>query len=137
MKNKYEEKTNDFGVRLGDIFSTSWGYEQTNVNFFQVIALIGKKSVRVREVNPKIIKEEATCGMAVNRTYKITNEILPYTDYSVFIENQEKGDLKRLKFGRYKSEEEAKKNCYFTLENYANAYKCNGDETTEYESWYA
>lgn len=30
------------GVRIGDLFYGSWGYEQTNVDFFQVVALRGK-----------------------------------------------------------------------------------------------
>lgn len=131
-----KEKVNDFGVKVGDIFSASWGYEQTNNDFFQVIALVGKKSVRVREVYPEIISREAVSGMSEDRVYKITNEILPPAPYSVFIKDQENGDLKRIKPGFYKDEEEAKKHCYFTLSSYADAYKCNGDTEKTYESWY-
>lgn len=133
---KTKEKKNVFGVKVGDIFSASWGYEQTNNNFFQVIALVGEKSVRVREVHPTIISREATCGMAEDRVYKITKEILPPANYSVFIKDQENGDIKRLKPGYYQDEEEAKKHCYFDLSSYASAYKCNGDTETTYESWY-
>ena len=53
-KQKKAGKKNAFGVKVGDIFSASWGYEQTNNDFFQVIALVGEKSVRVREVHPPI-----------------------------------------------------------------------------------
>lgn len=52
-------------------------YDQTNVDFFQVIAIVGKTSVRVREVYPRMIEENPTCGMAADRTYKMTNELLP------------------------------------------------------------
>ncbi len=31
-------------VSLGDVFVSSWGYEQTNTCFYQVIALRGKKT---------------------------------------------------------------------------------------------
>lgn len=37
-------------VTIGDIFASSWGYEQTNVNFYQVISLHGKKTVTVRKI---------------------------------------------------------------------------------------
>lgn len=31
---KKSEKTNIYGVKVGDIFCASWGYEQTNNDFF-------------------------------------------------------------------------------------------------------
>lgn len=37
-------------VSVGDIFASAWGYEQTNVNFYQVISLHGKKTVTVRKI---------------------------------------------------------------------------------------
>lgn len=131
------EKKNRYGVKVGDIFSASWGYEQTNVDFFQVIALVGECSVRVREVYPKMIDEKPTCSMAADRTYQLTTELLPAASRSVFIEDQENGDLKRIKPGYYKDPETANANCYFNLNSYATAFKCNGDTVTEYESWYA
>ena len=89
-------KANKFGVQVGDIFSCSWGYEQTNVDFFQVVKLCGEKSVRVRQVQPKLVSENAESGMSANRTYEITRDILPAVP-SVFISDNENGDLKRLK----------------------------------------
>lgn len=130
------EKKNVFGVKVGDMFSASWGYEQTNNDFFQVIALVGKKSVRVREVNLPIVRRDPVSGMAEDRVYKITGEILPPSPHSVFIKDQEKGDLKRIKPGYFQDEEEAKNNCYFDLSSYASAYKCNGETKKVYESWY-
>ena len=136
-KTKGTENVNKYGVKVGDIFSASWGYEQTNVDFFQVIALVGECSVRVREVCPTMIDEQGISGMSADRTYKLTHEILPPARYSSFINDQENGDLKRIKSGYYKDPEEAKNNCFFNLSSFANAYKCNGDTVTEYESWYA
>ena len=130
------EKKNVFGVKVGDIFSASWGYEQTNNDFFQVIALVGEKSVRVREVNPPIVRRDPVSGMAEDRVYKITGEILPPSPHSVFIKDQEKGDLKRIKSGYFQDEEKAKNNCYFDISSYASAYKCNGETKKVYESWY-
>jgi hypothetical protein len=136
---KAEKKTkaNKYGVKVGDLFYASWGYEQTNVDFFQVIELVGESSVRVREVYPAMIEERPTCSMAADRTYAITNEILPAASSSVFIRDQEKGDLKRIKPGYNSDPAEANKNCFFYLDSFANAYKCTGDSMTTYESWYA
>ena len=36
-------------VKIGQIFSMSWGYDQTNVNYFQVVSLTAK-GVYVREI---------------------------------------------------------------------------------------
>lgn len=124
------EESNKFGVKVGDIFSCSWGWEQTNVNFFQVVALAGKTSVRLREVYPEIIKEEAVSGMAENRTYKLTRDILPAASRASFIHDQEKGDLKRITDG-YNGEPRIK------ISSYASAYLCKGETVTEYVSWYA
>ena len=131
------EKVNKYGVKVGDLFSASWGYEQTNVDFFQVIALVGESSVRVREVYPQMIDEKGISGMSADRTYKLTNELLPAASSSVFIKDQENGDLKRIKAGWGKTPEEQIANCQFYLDSFANAHKCHGDTVTLYESWYA
>ncbi len=121
---------NKFGVKVGDIFRCSWGWEQTNVDFFQVIALVGQSSVRIREVYPEIIKEEAVSGMSENRTYKLTQNLLPAASRASFIHDQEKGDLKRISEG-YNGEPRIK------ISSYASAYLCKGETVTEYVSWYA
>jgi len=36
------EIENVHGVKVGDIFYTSWGYEQTNIDFFEVVAVTAK-----------------------------------------------------------------------------------------------
>ena len=120
----------DFNVKVGDLFYSSWGYEQTNITFFQVVELVGKKSVRVREVHPERASENPTCGMAADRSYKLTSELLPASNYSTFIKDQEKGDLKRLK----SYHQDSRNNPIFEASSFANAYKYNGKEL--YESWY-
>ena len=136
-KTEPKAKVNKYGVKVGDLFSASWGYEQTNVDFFQVVALVGESSVRVREVYPPMIDEAPTCSMAADRTYKLTTDLLPAANSSVFIKDQEKGDLQRIKPGYCKNPDDANKNCFFYLDSFANAYKCNGESLTAYESWYA
>ena len=95
--------------------------------------MVGECSVRVREVYPEIIDEEATGPMAENRTYKMTSELLPPAPRSIFIEDQERGDLKRLRSVSYRGDEDV---C-FTIGNDHRAYKRTGDTVTEYVSWYA
>jgi hypothetical protein len=45
-----ERKAFVHAVQLGDIYRTCWGYDQTNVEFFEVTALVGKKMVELREI---------------------------------------------------------------------------------------
>ncbi len=130
-------KANRYGVQVGDLFEASWGCEQTNVNFFQVVALVGACSVRVREVLPKMIDETPVSPMSADRTYKNTRELLPAVRSSVFIKDQEKGDLKRIAPGYDKDPKTAALNCRFKLKDYADAYKVNSSTITVYQSWYA
>jgi hypothetical protein len=37
-------------LKVGDVLRTSWGYDQTNVEFFEVVKLIGRSMVEVREL---------------------------------------------------------------------------------------
>lgn len=128
---KKAEAVNKYGVKVGDIFRATWGYEQTNNDFFQVIALVGKCSVRVREVYPRIIESRATGPMAEDRVLELPKELLPAAPNSVFIKDQERGDLKRLDAYDENSAPS------FKLESYARAYLCTGDTVKVYESWYA
>ena len=55
---KLEERRNfQHGLQVGDILSASWGYDQTNVNFYEVVDA-GEKEVTVREVAQKTVREE-------------------------------------------------------------------------------
>ena len=87
---------NKYGVKVGDVFHMSWGYEQTNADFFQVVALCGESSVRVVEVYPEIIKTDPTCSMAEDRTYKIESKPMRRAERSTFIKDNTKGDIKRV-----------------------------------------
>lgn len=41
--------------KVGDILVSSWGYDQTNINFYQVVGLKGKLSVEIREIASKVV----------------------------------------------------------------------------------
>ena len=42
-------------VKVGDIFSSSWGYDQTNVSFYQVVEKPSKHFVVVKELVQEIV----------------------------------------------------------------------------------
>lgn len=125
---------NKFGVVVGDIFRATWGYEQTNVDFFQVVELVGASSVRVRQVSPRMVDEHGVSPMSSDRFYKISREILTPHPRSVFIKDQERGDVKRLK--SYAAD--GVSDPQFRLDTFASAYYCQpGTIEKTYESWYA
>lgn len=47
----------------GSILYTSWGYDQTNIDFYQVTKVIGKKMVELRE----LVQSRDTSGMAFDQ----------------------------------------------------------------------
>ncbi|EDY9127136.1 hypothetical protein VJ309_004963 [Salmonella enterica] len=52
-------------ISIGDIFHTCWGYEQTNVEFYQVTGLRGTKTVELREIARRIVEETSWCSADV------------------------------------------------------------------------
>ena len=121
-------------VKVGDIFSASWGYDQTNVDFFQVVELVGKSSVRIRQVQPEIVKDEAVGPMSADRTYKFPTDgtLLPPCR-GVFIKDTQNGDVKRVQIPSYGNKDQP----YIKLSSFAWAYKEMSDTAKCYESWYA
>ena len=127
------EAVNKYGVKVGDIFRATWGYEQTNNDFFQVVALVGETSVRVREVYLPCLESRGISWASEDRKLQVVREILPAADSSVFIKDQEKGDVKRLK--SYAAD--GVSNPQFKLSSFCNAYHVSADTIEVYESWYA
>lgn len=52
------------GFKVGDVVSYSWGYDQTNVDFFEVVAVTAK-TVTVREVKKATTENGFMCGSTV------------------------------------------------------------------------
>lgn len=90
-KETKQTKQNYLGVKVGDIFHYSWGYEQTNANYFQVVALKGTKQVIIREIAYTITE---TTGFD---SYKVTACKDVFLEKSQFIEDNEKGAVKQVK----------------------------------------
>ena len=50
VQRRADRKAQDRGLAVGDVLKTCWGYEQTNVEWFEITALIGKAMVEIREI---------------------------------------------------------------------------------------
>lgn len=126
-------KANKFGVKVGDVFHMSWGYDQTNNDFFQVVELCGEQSVRVREVSLEFTST-AIGFMGEDRVFKIPQdgELAPHAVQSIWIKDQKRGDIKRLQSWSG----DGTTNPYIRIENH-HATKCEGKTIKCYESWYA
>lgn len=86
-----KEKKNYLGVKVGVIFHYSWGYEQTNANYFQVVSLKGTKQVIIREISYEIIE---TMGYDSYKVRPCKNKFL---EKSQFILDNNKGAVKQVK----------------------------------------
>lgn len=123
---------NEYGVKVGDVFLLSWGYDQTNVNFFQVIEVTAKKA-RIVEVDPP--RDTIANGpMSAHHTltYK-DGEMLPRLERPFWIKDNVKGDLKSIRnFSRDGIDPHiviSSRGCY-------TAYRVYSGKKV-YESWYA
>lgn len=47
--------------KLGDVLSNSWGYDQTNVDFYEVVE-VGARSVVIRPIASELVPDEAPGG---------------------------------------------------------------------------
>lgn len=86
-----QTKQNYLGVKVGDIFHYSWGYEQTNANYFQVIALKGTKQVIIREIAYKVT------DITGYESYKVRACKDEFLKDSSFIKDNSIGAIKQVK----------------------------------------
>lgn len=86
-----KQKENYLNVKVGDVFHYSWGYEQTNVNYFQVVALKGTKQVVIREIAYKITE---TTWLD---SYKVKACKNAFLEKSQFIKDNMIGAVKQVK----------------------------------------
>jgi hypothetical protein len=57
QKEMQERRDYQHPYKIGDIFDTSWGYDQTNVDFYEVVDIRGKMLL-LREVGKIVAREE-------------------------------------------------------------------------------
>lgn len=97
-------------VKVGDIFYSSWGYDQTNIDFYQIVRLTEKGSAFVRPIRARRVETE--------NGHFTQEALVPVKDgffegYSSHIKSE--GAMKRLRAG-YRGQ------VTFSLSTYAGAY---------------
>lgn len=66
-------------LAVGDVVYNSWGYDQTNVDFYQVTAVIGKRTVEVRQLAREIVADGRDCGQCVPKPNHFVGEAMRKT----------------------------------------------------------
>lgn len=100
-------------VKVGDIFVDSWGYEQTNIDFYQVVAKPTPKTVIVREIACERVEgSEMSHGMA--------DRVRPARDQFI-------GEEMKKRINAYGG---------FKTYSFSSASPCDADRDF-YRSWYA
>jgi len=103
-------------ITVGSIFRMSWGYDQTNVNFFQAIAMT-PAGVKVKEIGSRAV-EGSGCGMSQS-VVAVKDSFLPSSQWA----DQSAGTFRRVSNGR------------FTFKSHYSVSLWDGKPT--YQSWYA
>lgn len=52
-------------LKLGDVLVCSWGYDQTNIDYYQVLELVGKRGVKICEIGCESIETLSMQGNSV------------------------------------------------------------------------
>jgi len=110
QRSKWAQEANAIAptlVNVGDIFYTSWGYEQTNIDFYQVIEKRGHIAI-IREI-----------GQNRERTYADGGTCEAVKDH--FIGGPIK---KKIQASKYREDQQPEP--YFTIASYAHATKWDG-----------
>jgi hypothetical protein len=110
------EKALDNPLKVGDLLRCSWGYEQTNVDYYQVVAA-SRRGVTLREVAAESVEGSGN-GMS--------DRVRPVKDKFV-------GEPMKKRVQVYRSGGEVA--CSVTMTSYSHAYPC-GENETAYRSWY-
>lgn len=120
---KSKTKETVHSLKVGDILSASWGYEQTNVDFYQVIALKGKTMVTVKEC----------CLEANDVSYHTSmSRDVSYNMESVTIKEDAEPITRKVKNYTRGNDPAGDQ---IDINDHIIARKYNGE--TKYESWYA
>ena len=60
------------GLQVGDVVRSSWGYDQTNVDHYQIVKVIGKRTVEVR----KLVEHKESTGDMTGRLAPVYGEFV-------------------------------------------------------------
>lgn len=80
-------------IKLGTFYYSSWGYDQTNVDFYQVVGYKGKKTVILKEVGHRTVNSTSHDSDTVE---PVLDEFVDEKEYTLRV------DLNYPKTGAYK-----------------------------------
>lgn len=116
-------------VKVGDFFVSSWGYDQTNVDFYKVVGLTKSgKSVRVQKWTSAIVgdrggPQESVVpgeGPATYRDWSAATEDMDYWErQEAVVVREVPVETKRLRLGGYFG-------ASFTVNSFSGAYLWDG-----------
>lgn len=121
------DNTTPTPVKVGDLFSMSWGYDQTNVNYFQVTR-VTPKGVYVREIGAKSVP--GTQGFMCETVRPVKDNFLTKSQWCGGYNSNNPETFRKLKWSDYS------KAWLFGFESRYFAYQVKG-EGDQYNSWYA
>ena len=110
--------TNTTSIKVGSIFKSSWGYDQTNVDYYQVTKVNPSgKSITVQQIADSINTTGMMCGtsLPIKDSFKgqpQTKRIKSYTDNNIT-------------------------NHYFKVTSFSCAHLMHDTSKPSYTSWYA
>ncbi len=110
--------------KVGDIFEMSWGYDQTNVNWFQVTRL-SKGGVFVREIGSKGVP--GTDGFMCQSVVPFKDSFLARSQWCGGFDSNNPEMFRKVNQGNWKP--------YFSIRSRYYAYLWDGEPA--YNSWYA
>jgi len=119
-------KAANHSFKVGDILASSWGYEQTNISLYQVVALNGASMVTVKPCRLPVNKVHAVSGMSEDISFKLP---MPGT-----IVADEKAKPIRRKVKNYYKDNRPEGDL-IEISSYEDAHHYNGEKM--YRSWYA
>ena len=81
VERKEERKNTVADIKVGDLYCSSWGYDQTNVDFYQVTEVKGK-SFTIKEIASKTVEGSAgDYGGMADRRVAVKDAFLDETKY--------------------------------------------------------
>ena len=117
-------------MKKGQIYTMSWGYDQTNNTFYRVKALRGKTQAVIQEVELKVKNTSGVSFMSADYEYDPND--YQVKERSVFITDNEKGRIVKIQNERYGDPDKPQEGFYIDY-HFCRPYR--GEKV--YESWYA
>jgi hypothetical protein len=125
----YDSAEKPHNIKVGDLYEMSWGYDQTNVNYFQVTR-VSIKGVWVREIGAKSVP--GTQGFMCESVVPNKDNFLSKSQWCGGYDSTNPETFRRVQFSNYNNQPVT----YFNFQGRYFASPVKAGEST-YNSWYA